>query len=103
MSREYNSLDAEYDACAAYALSQRHEGGTVVSERYDVVDRKLTPNATEAETVRHVMRRYVAWGSPENPQYQMQSELWALETGPIILAVCPESRGSPTAVPNAVC
>lgn len=35
LEQEYNSLDAQYDACAAYALSQRHEGWTVVSERYD--------------------------------------------------------------------
>jgi DNA invertase Pin-like site-specific DNA recombinase len=35
LEQEYNSLDAQYDACAAYALSQRHEGWTVLSERYD--------------------------------------------------------------------
>lgn len=35
LEQEYNSLDAQYDACAAYALSQRHEGWTVVNERYD--------------------------------------------------------------------
>jgi DNA invertase Pin-like site-specific DNA recombinase len=35
LEQEYNSLDAQYDACVAYALSQRHEGWTVVSERYD--------------------------------------------------------------------
>ena len=35
LSQEFNSLDAQYEACAAYALSQRHEGWTMVSERYD--------------------------------------------------------------------
>ena len=35
LEQEYNSLDAQYDACAAYALSQRHEGWTVIAERYD--------------------------------------------------------------------
>lgn len=35
LEQEYNSLDAQYDACAAYALSQRHEGWTLVKERYD--------------------------------------------------------------------
>lgn len=35
LEQEYNSLDAQYDACAAYALSQRHEGWTLISERYD--------------------------------------------------------------------
>ena len=35
LEQEFNSLDAQYEACAAYALSQRHEGWAVVSERYD--------------------------------------------------------------------
>ena len=33
--QEFNSLDAQYEACAAYALSQRHEGWIVAPERYD--------------------------------------------------------------------
>jgi site-specific DNA recombinase len=35
LEQEFNSLDAQYEACAAYALSQRHEGWIVVPERYD--------------------------------------------------------------------
>ena len=35
LEQEYNSLDAQYDACTAYALSQRHEGWNVVKDRYD--------------------------------------------------------------------
>ena len=35
LEQEFNSLDAQYDACAAYALSQRHEGWALVKERYD--------------------------------------------------------------------
>lgn len=35
LEQEYNSLDAQYDACAAYALSQRHEGWVLVNDRYD--------------------------------------------------------------------
>ena len=35
LEQEYNSLDAQYDACTAYALSQRHEGWTIVKDRYD--------------------------------------------------------------------
>ena len=35
LEQEYNSLDAQYDACTAYALSQRHEGWTVTNDRYD--------------------------------------------------------------------
>ena len=26
LEQEFNSLDAQYEACVAYALSQRHEG-----------------------------------------------------------------------------
>jgi site-specific DNA recombinase len=35
LEQEFNSLDAQYEACAAYALSQRHEGWVVNLERYD--------------------------------------------------------------------
>lgn len=35
LEQEYNSLDAQFDACTAYALSQRHEGWTIVKDRYD--------------------------------------------------------------------
>lgn len=32
---EFNSLDAQYDACRSYIASQRHEGWSLVRERYD--------------------------------------------------------------------
>jgi DNA invertase Pin-like site-specific DNA recombinase len=35
LEKEFNSLDAQYEACAAYAASQRHEGWKIVAERYD--------------------------------------------------------------------
>lgn len=35
LEQEFNSLDAQYEACAAYAVSQRHEGWRIVPERYD--------------------------------------------------------------------
>ncbi|MCT2558021.1 recombinase family protein [Tsuneonella sp. YG55] len=35
LEQEFNSLDAQYEACAAYALSQRHEGWVLVTDRYD--------------------------------------------------------------------
>ncbi|MDT0507008.1 recombinase family protein [Novosphingobium sp. MMS21-SN21R] len=35
LEQEFNSLDAQYEACAAYALSQRHEGWTLVPDRFD--------------------------------------------------------------------
>jgi len=35
LDQEFNSLDAQYEACAAYVASQRHEGWTLARERYD--------------------------------------------------------------------
>ena len=35
LEQEFNSLDAQHEACEAYILSQRHEGWTLVPGRYD--------------------------------------------------------------------
>ena len=35
LDQEFNSLDAQREACAAYVLSQRHEGWLLVDEHYD--------------------------------------------------------------------
>ena len=35
LDQEFNSLDAQYEACASYILSQRHEGWTLLPGRYD--------------------------------------------------------------------
>ncbi len=35
LDQEFNSLDAQYEACKAYITSQRHEGWSVNRERYD--------------------------------------------------------------------
>lgn len=35
LDQDYNSLDAQRDACEAYALSQKHEGWTANATRYD--------------------------------------------------------------------
>ena len=35
LEQEFNSLDAQREACEAYILSQRHEGWTLMTERYD--------------------------------------------------------------------
>lgn len=35
LEQDFNSLDAQREACAAYVLSQRHEGWTAVTEIYD--------------------------------------------------------------------
>src|SRR5215216_7761408 len=35
LDQAFNSLDAQREACAAYVLSQQHEGWTLVTDRYD--------------------------------------------------------------------
>jgi site-specific DNA recombinase len=35
LEQEFNSLDAQREACAAYVMSQRHEGWTLVDGQYD--------------------------------------------------------------------
>lgn len=35
LEQEFNSLDAQYEACASFALSQRHEGWVLLKDRYD--------------------------------------------------------------------
>ncbi len=35
LEKEFNSLDAQYEACSAYALSQKHEGWLLLPDRYD--------------------------------------------------------------------
>jgi site-specific DNA recombinase len=35
LDQEFNSLDAQHEACANYIASQRHEGWKLVKERYD--------------------------------------------------------------------
>lgn len=35
LDQEFNSLDAQFEACAAYVASQRHEGWKLLPQRYD--------------------------------------------------------------------
>lgn len=35
LEQDFNSLDAQYEACASYIASQRHEGWVLVKDRYD--------------------------------------------------------------------
>ena len=35
MDKDFNSLDAQREACAAYVMSQQHEGWTLLTEHYD--------------------------------------------------------------------
>ena len=53
LDQEFNSLDAHYEACAAYALSQRHEGWTVLPDRYD--DGGFSGGNMERPGLKHLM------------------------------------------------
>ena len=35
LDQDFNSLDAQHEACAAYVASQRHEGWKLIADRYD--------------------------------------------------------------------
>ena len=35
LDQSFNSLDAQYEACASYIASQRHEGWKLIKKRYD--------------------------------------------------------------------
>ena len=35
LDQDFNSLDAQHEACMAYVASQRHEGWKLVTDRYD--------------------------------------------------------------------
>lgn len=35
LEQEFNSLDAQHEACAAYVASQKHEGWVLLRDRYD--------------------------------------------------------------------
>ena len=35
LDQDFNSLDAQYEACAAYIASQKHEGWKMLPMRYD--------------------------------------------------------------------
>ena len=53
LEQEFNSLDAQYEACAAYILSQRHEGWVQNPERYD--DGGYSGGSMERPAVKRLM------------------------------------------------
>ena len=44
LDQDFNSLDAQYEACAAYIASQKHEGWVLIKTRYD--DRGVSDGAS---------------------------------------------------------
>src|SRR5438034_48758 len=72
LEQEFNSLQAQSEACEAYIRSQRHEGWVLARTRYDdggfpggnmplgydASERTLAVNSAEAETVRCIFALY---------------------------------------------
>ena len=53
LDQEYNSLDAQYDACKAYITSQKNEGWSVNCERYD--DRGISGGTMERPALKALL------------------------------------------------
>ena len=53
LEQDFNSLDAQHAACAAYILSQKHEGWRQVAQRYD--DGGLSGSNLERPALRRLM------------------------------------------------
>jgi len=78
LEQEFNSLDAQREACEAYITSQRHEGWTVLPTLYDdgaysggTMDRPalqaIDPSATVGLSGRHLGGACVAKGRLQLP------------------------------------
>ena len=59
LDQEFNSLDAQREACEAYIASQRAEGWLLVPDRYDDggVSGQTVPKHTELSPPRPALRR----------------------------------------------
>src|SRR3977135_3719260 len=53
LEQAFNSLDAQREACAAYILSQKHEGWTVIPKQYD--DGGFSGGTTERPALKQLM------------------------------------------------
>ncbi len=53
LDQDFNSLDAQHEACVAYVASQRHEGWKLVTDRYD--DGGVSGATLERPAVQHLL------------------------------------------------
>src|ERR1700724_2410339 len=72
LEQEFNSLQAQREACEAFIKSQRHEGWVCLSDGYD--DGGLVVVDSEAETVRCIFRRYAELGSIRLLQEELDAQ-----------------------------
>jgi site-specific DNA recombinase len=65
LEQSFNSLEAQREACRAFVHSQKHEGWSVLANRYDdggFSGGTMERNAAEANTVRKIFRHYLRLG-----------------------------------------
>lgn len=53
LEQEFNTLDAQFEACRAYIISQKHEGWTLLNKRYD--DGGFSGGNMERPALKHLM------------------------------------------------
>ena len=76
LEKEFNSLDAQRDACEAYVASQRAEGWTLVHERYD--DGGFSGGTLERPALRRLLADGFEW---EGRPYRSLSAIARAITG----------------------
>ena len=62
LEQSFNSLDAQREACAAFVLSQRHEGWTEIPTHYD--DGGYSGGNMTRPALTALMPEYVRWTTP---------------------------------------
>jgi site-specific DNA recombinase len=64
LEQEFNSLDAQRDACEAYVTSQRHAGWIALPDMYD--DGGLSRRDDGAAGAAAAPHRYQGWQGPDH-------------------------------------
>jgi hypothetical protein len=73
LDQAFNSLDAQREACAAYIMSQQHEGWVMIQDRYD--DGGYSGGTIERPAIQQLLADVKAGkvsGSPERPSQRQK-------------------------------
>jgi DNA invertase Pin-like site-specific DNA recombinase len=69
LEQEFNSLDAQREACAAYIASQKHEGWVLLPENYD--DGGLSGGSLERPALKQLLQDIAEGRNPDDGQYKI--------------------------------